>query len=173
MTPDEATAYASVTREIDQLYKVVEAFQVNVNEARGTVQQATDDMQFCWNELKNTAVGTSQDTQQAITNAYEQAKNEVQSKLGIIDSDTSSTFSKFGNIGANAGSDLSSRFSSNISDIPYAAQRAYQNIIDRVDAGGIGEETGTELMNALSDTIESNSWRIKNSLSCSFASNFS
>ena len=173
MTPDEATAYASVTREIEQLNKEVEANQDKVNEARGTVQQATDDMQFCWNELKNTAVGTSQDTQQAITNAYEQAKNEVQSKLGIIDSDTSSTFSKFGNIGANAGSDLSSRFSSNISDIPYAAQRAYQNIIDRVDAGGIGEETGTELMNALADTIDSNSWRIKNSLSSSFASNFS
>lgn len=173
MTPDEATAYASVTREIEQLNGEVKANQDKVNEARGTAQQATDDMQFCWNELKNTAVGTSQDTQQAITNAYEQAKNEVQTKLGIIDSDTNNTFSKFGNIGANAGSDLSSKFSSNISDIPYAAQRTYQNIIDRVNAGGIGEETGTELMNALARTIDSNAWRIKNSLSSSFASNFS
>lgn len=173
MTPDEATAYASVTREIEQLNKEVKANQDKVNEARGTVQQATDDMQFCWNELKNTAVGTSQETQQAVANAYEQAKNEVQSKLGIIDSDTNNTFSKFGNIGANAGSDLSRNFSNNISNIPYAAQRTYQNIIDRVNAGGIGEETGTELMNALARTIDSNAWRIKNSLSSSFASNFS
>lgn len=173
MTPDEATAYASVTREIEQLNKEVEANQDKVNEAKGTVQQATDDMQFCWNELKNTAVGTSQDTQQAITNAYEQAKNEVQSKLGIIDSDTSSTFSKFGNIGANAGSDLSSRFSSNISDIPYSAKRAYQSIVDQVEAGEIGEETGSQLMQALADTIDSKSWLIQNALSNSFASKFS
>lgn len=173
MTPDEATAYASVTREIKQLNKEVEANQDKVNEAKGTVQQATDDMQFCWNELKNTAVGTSQDTQQAITNAYEQAKNEVQSKLGIIDSDTSSTFSKFGNIGANAGSDLSSRFSSNISDIPYSAKRAYQSIVDQVEAGEIGEETGSQLMQALADTIDSKSWLIQNALSNSFASKFS
>lgn len=173
MTPDEATAYASVTSEIEQLNKEVKANQDKVNEARGTVQQATDDMQFCWNELKNTAVGTSQETQQAVTNAYEQAKNEVQSKLGIIDSDTNNIFSKFGNIGANAGSDLSSKFNSNISDIPYAAQKVYQNIIDRVNAGGIGKETGAELMNALARTIDSNAWRIKNSLSSSFASNFS
>lgn len=173
MTPDEATAYASVTREIEQLNGEVKANQDKVNEARGTVQQATDDMQFCWNELKNTAVGTSQDTQQAITNAYEQAKNEVQTKLGIVNSDTNNTFSKFGNIGANAGSELSKNFSNNISNIPYAAQRTYQNIIDKVNAGGIGEETGTKLMNSLARTIDSNAWRIKNSLSSSFASNFS
>lgn len=52
MTPDEATAYASVTREIEQLNKEVEANQDKVNEAKGTVQQVTDDMQFCCNELK-------------------------------------------------------------------------------------------------------------------------
>ena len=166
-------SYWKMKKDIEQLNKEVEANQDKVNEARGTVQKATDDMQFCWNELKNTAVGTSQDTQQAITNAYEQAKNEVQSKLGIIDSDTSSTFSKFGNIGANAGSDLSSRFSSNISDIPYSAKRAYQSIVDQVEAGEIGEETGSQLMQALADTIDSKSWLIQNALSNSFASKFS
>ena len=173
MTPDEATAYASVTKEVKQLNKEVKANQDKVNEARGTVQQATDDVQFCWNELKNTAIGTSQETQQAITNAYEQAKNEVQSKLGIIDSDTNNTFSKFGSIGTNAGSALSSNFNDSISGIPYAAQRTYRNIIDRVNAGEIGKETGTELMSTLASTIDNNAWRIKNSLSSSFASNFS
>lgn len=173
MTPDEATAYASVTREIEQLNKEVKANQDKVNEARGTVQQATADMQFCWNELKNTAVGTSQETKEAVTNAYETAKNEVASKLGIISDDTQNVFSQMGTVGADAGRSLSDNFSSNISNIPYSAKRAYQSIVDQVEAGEIGEETGSQLMQALADTIDSKSWLIQNALSNSFASKFS
>lgn len=173
MTPDEATAYASVTKEIEQLNKEVKANQDKVNEARGTVQQATADMQFCWNELKNTAVGTSQETKEAVTNAYETAKNEVASKLGIISDDTQNVFSQMGTVGADAGRSLSDNFSSNISNIPYSAKRAYQSIVDQVEAGEIGEETGSQLMQALADTIDSKSWLIQNALSNSFASKFS
>lgn len=173
MTPDEATAYASVTREIEQLNKEVKANQDKVNEARGTVQQATADMQFCWNELKNTAVGTSQETKEAVTNAYETAKNEVASKLGIISDDTQNVFSQMGTVGADAGRSLSDNFSSSISNIPYSAKRAYQSIVDQVEAGEIGEETGSQLMQALADTIDSKSWLIQNALSNSFASKFS
>lgn len=173
MTPDEATAYASVTREIEQLNKEVKANQDKVNEARGTVQQATADMQFCWNELKNTAVGTSQETKEAVTNAYETAKNEVASKLGIISDDTQNVFLQMGTVGADAGRSLSDNFSSNISNIPYSAKRAYQSIVDQVEAGEIGEETGSQLMQALADTIDSKSWLIQNALSNSFASKFS
>lgn len=42
MTPDEATAYASVTREIEQLNKEVEANQDKVNEATGVVKNKSE-----------------------------------------------------------------------------------------------------------------------------------
>ena len=102
-----------------------------------------------------------------------QLKNEVASKLGIISDDTQNVFSQMGTLGADAGRSLSDNFSSNISNIPYSAKRAYQSIVDQVEAGEIGEETGSQLMQALADTIDSKSWLIQNALSNSFASKFS
>lgn len=173
MTPDECEALAAVETEIKQLNKEVRNNQTETDNARDTAQRATDDMNYCWSQLKDTAVGTSQETKEAVTNAYETAKNEVASKLGIISDDTQNVFSQMGTVGANAGRSLSTNFSDNISDIPYSARRAYQSIVDQVEAGEIGEETGSQLMQALADTIDSKSWLVQNALSNSFASKFS
>lgn len=173
MTPDECEALAAVETEIKQLNKEVRNNQTETDNARDTAQRATDDMNYCWSQLKDTAVGTSQETKEAVTNAYETAKNEVASKLGIISDNTQNAFSQMGTVGANAGRSLSTNFSDNISDIPYSARRAYQSIVDQVEAGEIGEETGSQLMQALADTIDSKSWLVQNALSNSFASKFS
>ena len=50
--------------------------------------------------------------------------------------------------------------------------RAFQGIVNGVNAGSIGEDTGIQLMNSLEDTINNNAWRIRNSLSNSFTSKF-
>ena len=173
MTPDECDALAAVEAEIKQLNKEVRNNQTETDNARDTAQRATDDMNYCWSQLKDTAVGTSQETKEAVTNAYETAKNEVASKLEIISDDTQNVFSQMGTVGANAGRSLSTNFSNNISNIPYSARRAYQSIVDQVEAGEIGEETGSQLMQALADTIDSKSWLVQNALSNSFASKFS
>ncbi len=173
MTPQEAEAVSGLQVEIKQLNSEVKKNQEEVDKARNTAQTATDDMNYCWSQLKDTAVGTSQEMQQAVTSAYETAKNEVAAKLGIISDDTQNVFSQMGTVGANAGRSLSANFSDNISDIPYSAKRAYQSIVDQVEAGEIGEETGGQLMRALADTINSKSWLVQNALSNSFASKFS
>lgn len=173
MTPQEAEAVSGLQVEIKQLNSEVKKNQEEVDKARNTAQTATDDMNYCWSQLKDTAVGTSQEMQQAVTSAYETAKNEVAAKLGIISDDTQNVFSQMGTVGANAGRSLSANFSDNISDIPYSAKRAYQSIVGQVEAGEIGEETGSQLMRALADTINSKSWLVQNALSNSFASKFS
>lgn len=159
--------------QVRELEKAVQDNEDKVNEAKDNWQRASDDMEFCWGELKDTAVGTSEETKQKVSNAYEQAKNTVIDKINSIGSNTENVFSRMGSVGANAGSSLTNNFANNISDIPYRARSAFNAIMDRVNAGDIGYDTGTELMNSLADTIDNNSWRIRRALSNSFESNFS
>ena len=173
MTPQEADAVAGLQVEIKQLNGEVEKNQNAVNDARDVAQRATNDMNYCWNELKDTAVGTSEETKEKVTTAYEEAKNEVVNKINIMGSNTANVFSKMGDIGANAGSSLTNNFANNISDIPYRAMDAFNEIISRVNANDIGYDTGTELMESLANTINANAWKIRNALSNSFESNFS
>lgn len=158
--------------QVRELEKAVQDNENKVNEAKDNWQRASDDMEFCWGELKDTAVGTSEETKQKVSNAYEEAKNAVIDKINSIGSNTGNVFSQMGSIGADAGKSLSTNFANNINNIPYVAVRAFQGIVNGVNAGSIGEDTGIQLMNSLEDTINNNAWRIRNSLSNSFTSKF-
>ena len=167
-----------------ELKKQMEESETTFNSAKSTWERAAERMEFTWGELSGTAqeeLGKmQQNTQETSTNiensmeqAYENSANKIREKLGIIIDDTSNTFSKMGSIGANAGSSLTNNFANNISDIPYRARDAFNEIISRVNANGIGYDTGTELMNSLAETIDNNAWRIRRALSNSFESDFS
>lgn len=158
--------------QVRELEKAVKSNEDSYNNAKDEWIRATNDMEYCSNEMTSTMSSNTQKTYDEMINTFENIKNEVATRLGIIGSDTENTFSKMGNIGANAGKSLSDNFANNINNIPYAAVRAFQGIVNGVNAGSIGEDTGIQLMNSLEDTINNNAWRIRNSLSNSFTSKF-
>lgn len=158
--------------QVRELEKAVKSNEDSYNNAKDEWIRATNDMEYCSNEMTSTMSNNTQKTHDEMINTFENVKNEVAARLGIIGSDTENTFSKMGNIGANAGKSLSDNFTNNINNIPYAAARAFQGIVNGVNAGSIGEDTGIQLMNSLEDTINNNSWRIRNSLFNSFTSKF-
>lgn len=180
MTPDEATAYAGVKAEVEQLTKEVSNNQKEVDNARAVAQRATDDMQYCYNELGDTVHNVTQQARDEVENTtdkartdFENAKNDIINKINTIGTSATNVFSNMGSVGANAGSALSRNFGNNIDDIPYRARDAFNAIVDRVNAGDIGYDTGTQLMSSLEDSIDNNAWRIRKALSNSFESNFS
>ena len=158
--------------QVRELEKAVKSNEDSYNNAKDEWIRATNDMEYCSNEMTSTMSSNTQKTHDEMINTFENVKNEIATRLGIIGSDTENTFSKMGNIGANAGKSLSDNFANNINNIPYAAVRAFQGIVNGVNAGSIGEDTGIQLMNSLEDTINNNAWRIRNSLSNSFTSKF-
>mgnify|MGYP002658010170 CR=1 FL=1 len=158
--------------QVRELEKAVKSNEDSYNNAKDEWIRATNDMEYCSNEMTSTMSSNTQKTHDEMINTFENIKNEVATRLGIIGSDTENTFSKMGNIGANAGKSLSDNFTNNINNIPYAAVRVFQGIVNGVNAGSIGEDTGIQLMNSLEDTINNNAWRIRNSLSNSFTSKF-
>lgn len=180
MTPQEADAVAGLQVEIRQLNGEVKKNQTEVDNARNVTDRVTNDMRYCYEALGDTAQEVAEKTRQGVSNTantakseFETAKNEVNSKINAIGTNTENVFSRMGSVGANAGSSLTNNFANNIDDIPYRARSAFNAIMDRVNAGDIGYDTGTELMNSLADTIDNNSWRIRRALSNSFESNFS
>lgn len=180
MTPQEADAVAGLQVEIRQLNGEVKKNQTEVDNARNVADRATNDMRYCYEALGDTAQEVAEKTRQEVGNTantakseFETAKNEINSKINAIGTNTENVFSRMGSVGANAGSSLTSNFANNINDIPYRARDAFNEIISRVNAGDIGYDTGTELMDSLADTIDNNSWRIRRALSNSFESNFS
>ena len=92
--------------QVRELEKAVQDNENKVNEAKDNWQRASDDMEFCWGELKDIAVGTSEETKQKVSNAYEEAKNAVIDKINSIGSNTGNVFSQMGSIGADAGKSL-------------------------------------------------------------------
>ena len=165
-------AAADLEYQVRELEKAVKSNEDSYNNAKDEWIRATNDMEYCSNEMTSTMSNNTQKTHDEMINTFENVKNEVAARLGIIGSDTENTFLKMGNIGANAGKSLSDNFTNNINNIPYAAARAFQGIVNGVNAGSIGEDTGIQLMNSLEDTINNNSWRIRNSLFNSFTSKF-
>lgn len=165
-------AATDIEYQVKELEKAVKSNEDSYNNAKDEWIRATNDMEYCSNEMTSTMSNNTQKTHDEMINTFENVKNEVAARLGIIGSDTENTFSKMGNIGANAGKSLSDNFTNNINNIPYAAARAFQGIVNGVNAGSIGEDTGIQLMNSLEDTINNNAWRIRNSLFNSFTSKF-
>lgn len=74
--------------------------------------------------------------------------------------------------GAESGSSLVSSYKDNIDGVPNTTAVAFLSIIDAVNAGGIGADAGAELMNNLKSTIDSNAWKIHESLTNAISSSY-
>lgn len=74
--------------------------------------------------------------------------------------------------GAESGSSLVSSYKDNIDGVPNTTAVAFLSIIDTVNAGGIGADAGAELMNNLKSTIDSNAWKIHESLTNAISSSY-
>lgn len=74
--------------------------------------------------------------------------------------------------GAEAGGSLVSNYRDKVDGVPNTTAVAFLSIIDAVNAGNIGADMGSDLMNGLSDTIDSNAWRIHDSLTNAISSSY-
>ena len=171
--------YYELSQSVSKLTKEVNQNQQAYDDASVAWQRAADDMEYTWEELNSTASVNMQEmeqnAQQAVNNISANLR-DTQSNIGAmfleISDDAKKTFSNMAEVGALGGAALKDNFTNNISGIPTAAINAFNAIIQGVNAGNIGAQTGAQLMNSLADTINNNSYRVKNALFDTFSSNF-
>lgn len=74
--------------------------------------------------------------------------------------------------GAEAGGSLVSNYKNEVDGIPNTTAVAFLSIVDAVNTGSIGADMGSDLMNELSNTIDSNAWKIHDSLTNAISSSY-
>ena len=74
--------------------------------------------------------------------------------------------------GAEAGGSLVSNYRNEVDGIPNTTAVAFLSIIDAVNTGEIGADMGSNLMNELSSTIDSNAWKIHDSLTNAISASY-
>lgn len=113
----------------------------------------------------NDMVRASSDGSNAISNSYRNSMNKLRA-------DTVSSFTELRNniinystsAGQEGGNNLYTRFNTQVSNLPIAAQNAFAGIVGRVNAGQIGYTEGEALANQLINGFNSNAGRIQNTM---------
>lgn len=191
---DAATEVANCKNEYNKLTQQQNDVADSSDNLRDTMQQNNEQIresvqQSMYDIEKNVAEKSSESTED-ISNFYNKA-SETFSRLGAVGTDggtklyngfTATTsglpgynsaifdniqqtaISKALDTGAKAGENLVDTYKKNIDGVPNTTAVAFLSIIDAVNAGEIGSGVGSELMNNLADTINSNKWKVHEAL---------
>ena len=187
----EELGYTDV--ELQALDNTYNNYQQRVNEANNQVVEQANSLKNLVIEFNRTGQGAYQFSSDAIlsmTNVNETFKgafndmvrassdgsnaisNNYRNSMNNLRADTNSSFFELRNniinystsAGQEGGNNLYTRFNTQVSNLPLAAQVAFAGIVGRVNAGQIGYSEGEALANQLINGFNVNAGRIQNTM---------
>lgn len=187
----EELGYTDV--ELQALDNTYNNYQQRVNEANNQVVEQANSLKNLVIEFNRTGQGAYQFSSDAIlsmTNVNETFKgafndmvrassdgsnaisNNYRNSMNNLRADTNSSFFELRNniinystsAGQEGGNNLYTRFNTQVSNLPLAAQVAFAGIVGRVNAGQIGYSEGEALANQLINGFNANAGRIQNTM---------
>lgn len=179
--------------ELQALDNTYNNYQQRVNEANNQVTEQANNLKNLVIEFNRTGQGAyqfSSDAILAMTNVNETFKgafndmvrasgdgsnaisNNYRNSMNNLRADTVSSFTELRNniinystsAGQEGGNNLYTRFRTQVSNLPIAAQNAFAGIVGRVNAGQIGYSEGEALANQLINGFNANAGRIQNTM---------
>ncbi len=144
------------------------------------IKTSTDNSESAVTSFVTSAQSTLNQLGTAGSNAGFQMSNNFISRISGLPAYNQGIFQQVCNIansyaangGASSGKTMLETYRSRISGVPNVAAGAFFAIIDRVNAGSIGADVGSDLMNSLYNTIVDNSNNVRNALSTCITTGF-